>query len=159
MEYWGVIWSPREVLAVMSPFFSLLWFCNYIIINTYIVFLNPNICWDLSYSFLPVSLWCLWLSFCCVLRHYFVICHVAYLYPCSPWRSYGRVLMSYHNVKHTILVIIFFIFMILPFLAYSVISMICSIGLYCWPLPKLCWAKADSSLLNLLFLMCYLWLC
>jgi hypothetical protein len=35
-----------------------------------------------------------------------VLCSVFNL--CSLWHSYGRVLMSYHSVKHTILVIVFF---------------------------------------------------
>jgi hypothetical protein len=44
----------------------------------------------------------------------------------------------------------------LPFLAYSISSIICSIGPYWWPWSNMCWAKAESSLLSLLFLMCSL---
>jgi hypothetical protein len=45
----------------------------------------------------------------------------------------------------------------IAFISCSTISMISVIGPYWWPLFNMCWAKADSSLLSFMFLMCSLY--
>jgi hypothetical protein len=52
----------------------------------------------------------------------------------------------------------YFFFFFFFFFSFSTISIITVMGLYWWCLFSICWANADLSVFNLIFLMCSLYL-
>jgi hypothetical protein len=78
----GVLRCPRST----APLFSFLWICNYIMgimYKPHYASVTPNL---FEIYLMRFYMYCcyVWLfPFCCVLRHCFVVCCVAYLYPCS----------------------------------------------------------------------------
>jgi hypothetical protein len=111
-ECWGIIWNPQRssqwcpLLLACYCSAIVLWVIYIYILSLY--FCKPKFIWNVSCAFLPVSLWCLVVSFLLCFEALFCCVLCCMLYPCSLWCSCGRVLMSNHNVKHTVLVIVFF---------------------------------------------------